>query len=104
MKILIVYYSLYGHTYHMARAVEKGVTSVPGVEAEPLTERQPLREQRVNWLQGRKTFNWRKLLENESQKPHLKFGGTNKITRGSSARIRFQKADDYEPISKTLYV
>lgn len=33
MKVLIVYYSLYGHTYHMARAVEKGVASVPGVQA-----------------------------------------------------------------------
>jgi NAD(P)H dehydrogenase (quinone) len=33
MKILIVYYSLYGHTYRLARAVEKGVASVPGAEA-----------------------------------------------------------------------
>jgi NAD(P)H dehydrogenase (quinone) len=33
MKVLIVYYSMYGHTYHMARAVEKGVASVKGVEA-----------------------------------------------------------------------
>jgi NAD(P)H dehydrogenase (quinone) len=32
MKVLVVYYSLYGHTYAMARAVEKGVASVPGVE------------------------------------------------------------------------
>lgn len=32
MKILIVYYSLYGHTYQMARAVEKGVASVKDVE------------------------------------------------------------------------
>lgn len=33
MKVLIVYYSLYGHTYRLARAVEKGVASVKGVEA-----------------------------------------------------------------------
>jgi NAD(P)H dehydrogenase (quinone) len=33
MKVLIVYYSLYGHTYQLARAVEKGVASVPGVQA-----------------------------------------------------------------------
>jgi len=33
MKVLIVYYSLYGHTYQMALAVQKGVASVPGVEA-----------------------------------------------------------------------
>ncbi|HZR18009.1 MAG TPA: NAD(P)H:quinone oxidoreductase [Verrucomicrobiae bacterium] len=32
MKVLIVYYSMYGHTYRMARAVEKGVASVSGVE------------------------------------------------------------------------
>ncbi len=32
MKVLIVYYSLYGHTYQLARAVEKGVASVKGVE------------------------------------------------------------------------
>ena len=32
MKVLVVYYSLYGHTYAMARAVEKGVASVPGIE------------------------------------------------------------------------
>lgn len=32
MKVLIVYYSLYGHTYHLARAVEKGVASVNGIE------------------------------------------------------------------------
>ncbi|MDB6032364.1 MAG: flavoprotein WrbA [Verrucomicrobiales bacterium] len=32
MKVLIVYYSLYGHTYQLARAAEKGVASVPGVE------------------------------------------------------------------------
>lgn len=33
MKVLIVYYSMYGHTYRMARAVEKGVASVQGVQA-----------------------------------------------------------------------
>lgn len=32
MKVLIVYYSLYGHTYQLARAVEKGVASVSGVQ------------------------------------------------------------------------
>lgn len=32
MKVLIVYYSLYGHTHALARAVEKGVASVSGVE------------------------------------------------------------------------
>jgi NAD(P)H dehydrogenase (quinone) len=33
MKVLIVYYSLYGHTYALARAVERGVASVSGAEA-----------------------------------------------------------------------
>lgn len=32
MKVLVVYYSLYGHTYALARAVEKGVASVAGVQ------------------------------------------------------------------------
>ena len=32
MKILIVYYSMYGHVFQMARAVEKGVQSVAGAE------------------------------------------------------------------------
>jgi NAD(P)H dehydrogenase (quinone) len=33
MKVLIVYYSLYGHVYALAREVERGVASVRGVEA-----------------------------------------------------------------------
>ena len=33
MKVLIVYHTLYGHTLQLARAVEAGVKSVPGVEA-----------------------------------------------------------------------
>ncbi len=37
MKILIVYYSLFGHTYQLARAVEKGVAAVKG--AEPVLRR-----------------------------------------------------------------
>ena len=32
MKILIVYYSMYGHVLQMARAVEKGVETVEGAE------------------------------------------------------------------------
>jgi len=32
MKILIVYYSMYGHVFQMARAVEKGVQSVSDAE------------------------------------------------------------------------
>jgi len=37
MKILIAYYSLYGHTLKMAQAVQEGVASVPG--AEPVLRR-----------------------------------------------------------------
>ena len=33
MKILTVYYSMYGHTFEMAKAVNQGVKSVDGVEA-----------------------------------------------------------------------
>lgn len=32
MKILIVYYSMYGHVLQLARAVEQGAKSVPGAE------------------------------------------------------------------------
>lgn len=34
MKVLIVYYSMYGHIHKMAQAVAEGVNSVPGAEAE----------------------------------------------------------------------
>jgi NAD(P)H dehydrogenase (quinone) len=34
MKILIVYYSLYGHTFRMARAVEDGARSVSGIDVQ----------------------------------------------------------------------
>jgi len=33
MKILIVYYSMYGHVHRMAQAVAEGVCEVPGAEA-----------------------------------------------------------------------
>lgn len=32
MKVLVVYYSLYGHTFQMAQAVGRGVSSVNGAE------------------------------------------------------------------------
>lgn len=32
MKVLVVYYSMYGHTLHLAKAVEEGARSVTGVE------------------------------------------------------------------------
>jgi NAD(P)H dehydrogenase (quinone) len=32
MKVLVVYYSMYGHTYQMARAAAEGVQSVDGAE------------------------------------------------------------------------
>ncbi len=34
MKLLIVFYSMYGHTYRMAEAVEEGAKEVPGAEVE----------------------------------------------------------------------
>ena len=33
MKVLIVFYSMYGHTYRMAEAIVEGVKQVPGAEA-----------------------------------------------------------------------
>jgi len=34
MKVLVVFYSTYGHIYQMAKAVAEGAKSVPGVEVE----------------------------------------------------------------------
>lgn len=34
MKILVVYYSMYGHTHHMAEAVAEGAREVEGAEVE----------------------------------------------------------------------
>jgi NAD(P)H dehydrogenase (quinone) len=34
MKVLVVYYSMYGHIYRMAQAIAEGARSVEGVEAE----------------------------------------------------------------------
>lgn len=34
MKILVVFYSTYGHVYDMAQAVAKGATQVPGAEVD----------------------------------------------------------------------
>ena len=34
MRLLIVYYSMYGHIYKMAEAAAEGVKSVDGVSAE----------------------------------------------------------------------
>jgi NAD(P)H dehydrogenase (quinone) len=39
MKVLIVYYSMYGHIHRMAQAVAEGVKEVPG--AEPVLRRVP---------------------------------------------------------------
>lgn len=33
MKVLVVYHTTYGHTLLLARAIEEGVKSVPGIEA-----------------------------------------------------------------------
>ncbi len=34
MKVLVVFYSMYGHVYRMAKAVAEGATEVPGAEVE----------------------------------------------------------------------
>ena len=33
MKVLIVYYSMYGHVYRLAEAISEGVREIPGAEA-----------------------------------------------------------------------
>jgi NAD(P)H dehydrogenase (quinone) len=34
MKVLVVFYSVYGHIYQLAEAVAQGVKEVPGAEVE----------------------------------------------------------------------
>ncbi len=34
MKVLVVFYSMYGHVYQMAKAVAEGASSVPGAQVE----------------------------------------------------------------------
>jgi multimeric flavodoxin WrbA len=34
MKILVVYYSMYGHIHRMAQAVAEGVASIDGTQAD----------------------------------------------------------------------
>ena len=34
MKLLVVYYSMYGHIYQMAKSVAEGAASVEGVKVE----------------------------------------------------------------------
>ena len=33
MKVLIVYYSMYGNIYRLAEAISEGVREIPGAEA-----------------------------------------------------------------------
>jgi len=58
MKILVVYYSMYGHVFKLARAVAEGVRSVEGAEVVM---------RRVEDL----PFNQKKLLESEHAKKAL---------------------------------
>jgi hypothetical protein len=53
MKVLVVYHSLYRDVLQLARAVEEGVKSVPGVEAVRLIHKRdqslfPRRRERCN--------------------------------------------------------
>ncbi|MFO8031693.1 MAG: NAD(P)H:quinone oxidoreductase, partial [Desulfohalobiaceae bacterium] len=59
MKVLIVFYSMYGHVYQLAQAVAEGVKEVPG--AEPLLRQVPetLPEevlQKMGALESRQAF------------------------------------------------
>lgn len=46
-KIYIIFYSLYGHVYQMAKAVKEGVDAVPGCEG-VLYQVRPLQQASLN--------------------------------------------------------
>jgi len=50
MKILIVFYSMYGHVYRMAQAVAEGVKDVSGVEVELCRVPETLPEEVLNMM------------------------------------------------------
>ncbi|MBW2029256.1 MAG: NAD(P)H:quinone oxidoreductase [Deltaproteobacteria bacterium] len=57
MKVLVVFYSMYGHIYEMAKAVAEGVKDVKGAEAELLRVPETLPEEvlaKMNALDVRK--------------------------------------------------
>ncbi len=59
MKVLIVYYSMYGHVHRMAEAVAEGVKGVEGVEAELRLVPETLSEDvlsQMNALEAQKMF------------------------------------------------
>ena len=49
MKVLIIYYSMYGHIHRMAQAVAEGVNSVPGAEADTAAARHGNAASRHSW-------------------------------------------------------
>ncbi len=42
MKIAIIFYSMYGHIYHLAKAIEEGALKVPGAEVSLLQVKETL--------------------------------------------------------------
>ena len=59
MKILIVYYSLYGHIHHMAEAVAEGAKEVEGAEVEMRRTPETLSEEvlkKMGALEAQKAF------------------------------------------------
>ncbi len=59
MKVLIVFYSMYGHIYRMAEAVAEGVRQVPGAEAGLRRVPETLPEEvlkKMGALEARKAF------------------------------------------------
>jgi NAD(P)H dehydrogenase (quinone) len=59
MKVLIVFYSMYGHVYEMAKAVAQGASKVPGAQVElrrvPETLSRDILE-KMGALEAQKTF------------------------------------------------
>ena len=59
MKVLVVFYSVYGHTYRMAEAVAEGAKEVPGTEVELRRVGETLPEEilkQIGAIEPQKTF------------------------------------------------
>ena len=59
MKVLVVFYSMYGHVYRMAEAVAEGIREVPGATAELRRVPETLPDailQKMGALEARKAF------------------------------------------------
>ena len=59
MKIAIIFYSMYGHIYHLAKAIEEGASKVPGAKVSLLQVKETLSDEiltKMGALEAKKAF------------------------------------------------